>query len=386
MASAISGRFHREEMTMTDNTQATQPPTTCPACQSKPMPKSNDIDTWYECAQLYQLVDGIWKPNTEWSCNRAFSAAVALRATVAQLTARAEQAEAERDAAANRLASVFDEIRVLRGVAEDDSDWSGLFSNASQTAKDCEAAIRKLKTWLKETESDRNALTARVGELETQLSQAHSELYGEPYCKCGHDKRMHSSRAFKCLMENCGCEKFDAAPSQPALTEVQDNDVLIDDGRLPRTPNSSRPVKLKLKSKWGSKDAAPTDAGRAVCDAAFDFHVHLIRQREFSEKTFGPGKRTSGIVDHIRKELKEIEQDPDDATEWIDVVILALDGAWRIGLTPDQIIRCLVNKQDKNEARIWPDWKTADPDKAIQHVRVVAALAPASATGDAGQE
>ncbi len=97
----------------------------------------------------------------------------------------------------------------------------------------------------------------------------------------------------------------------------------------------------------------------------FDMLTHLQRQREFSERTFGPGPRTAGLIDHIRKELREIEADPGDLAEWIDVAILALDGAWRTGASPQQIIDALVAKQVKNEGRTWPDWRTAPPDKAI---------------------
>lgn len=103
--------------------------------------------------------------------------------------------------------------------------------------------------------------------------------------------------------------------------------------------------------------------------AGFDMLAHLARQRAWSEMTFGPGARTKGVVDHIRKELLEIEGDPTDLTEWIDVVILALDGAWRAGGSPEQIIATMVAKQTKNEGRVWPDWRTADPDKAIEHDR-----------------
>ncbi|MDG4791987.1 DUF550 domain-containing protein [Micromonospora sp. WMMD1102] len=101
-----------------------------------------------------------------------------------------------------------------------------------------------------------------------------------------------------------------------------------------------------------------------VIDAA-----HLARQRDFSERTFGPGARTKGVVDHIRKELAEIEADPSDLGEWVDVVILALDGAWRAGHEPQQIIDAVVAKQIRNEARVWPDWRTADPNRAIEHDR-----------------
>lgn len=100
-----------------------------------------------------------------------------------------------------------------------------------------------------------------------------------------------------------------------------------------------------------------------------NFINHLWRQREFSERTFGPGPRTKGVLDHIRKELEEIEANPLDLEEWIDVVILALDGAWRAGHSPADIVGALLAKQEKNEARDWPDWRNSDPDKAIEHKR-----------------
>jgi hypothetical protein len=96
---------------------------------------------------------------------------------------------------------------------------------------------------------------------------------------------------------------------------------------------------------------------------------HLHRQRAFSLRTFGPGQRTKGVIDHIKKELIEIEAKPTDLTEWVDVVLLALDGAWRAGWEPEDIANAIHMKQDKNERRNWPDWRTADPDKAIEHIR-----------------
>lgn len=101
-----------------------------------------------------------------------------------------------------------------------------------------------------------------------------------------------------------------------------------------------------------------------------DLIEHLHRQRDFSERTFGPGQLTEGVLDHIRKELREIEEAPTDLEEWIDVVMLALDGAWRAGYTPEQIAAQLEEKQKKNEGRTWPDWRTAEPGKAIEHVRI----------------
>jgi hypothetical protein len=105
------------------------------------------------------------------------------------------------------------------------------------------------------------------------------------------------------------------------------------------------------------------------CIKPFSLEDHLRRQRDWSINTFGPGPRPAGVVDHIRKELVEIEADPSDLAEWVDVIILACDGAMRMGHTPEAIVTALEAKQTKNEGRTWPDWRTADPNKAIEHVR-----------------
>ncbi|PZU83957.1 MAG: hypothetical protein DI527_23405 [Chelatococcus sp.] len=118
-----------------------------------------------------------------------------------------------------------------------------------------------------------------------------------------------------------------------------------------------------------SLDEAAKALGGEIPAEPFDLVAHLARQRDFSIETFGPGPRTKGVIDHIRKELTEIEADPSDIEEWVDVIILAFDGAWRAGWEPHKIVEAIVAKQAKNEARQWPDWRTADPDKAIKHVR-----------------
>lgn len=111
-----------------------------------------------------------------------------------------------------------------------------------------------------------------------------------------------------------------------------------------------------------------------------DLKQHLIRQMVFSRATFGPGARTEGVIDHIKKELVEVAQSNGSPSEWVDVAILALDGLTRCiwagsdyKITADQCadeaVGYLIRKQARNERRDWPDWRTADPDKAIEHVR-----------------
>lgn len=121
---------------------------------------------------------------------------------------------------------------------------------------------------------------------------------------------------------------------------------------------------------------------------SFDLKQHLLRQMAFSHATFGPGTRTEGVIDHIRKELVEVAASGGSAREWVDVVILGLDGLTRelaFGETayggieadgrrdPASVARMacylVIEKQSRNEARTWPDWRTVDARKAIEHDR-----------------
>jgi hypothetical protein len=100
-----------------------------------------------------------------------------------------------------------------------------------------------------------------------------------------------------------------------------------------------------------------------------DFIQYIVKQREWSERTFGRGPRTNGITRHIEEELAEIRAAPHDLSEWIDVVILALDGGGRAGYTPEEIVAELERKQAVNFAREWPPAKDVDPDQPSEHVR-----------------
>jgi hypothetical protein len=122
------------------------------------------------------------------------------------------------------------------------------------------------------------------------------------------------------------------------------------------------------KKALAAAPPAPSPAARGEEDS-FDFIAYQQSQIRWSERTFGPGSRSKGIIDHIRKELAEIEANPDDISEWIDVAILALDGAWRAGYSATKIAEALLAKQRKNFARVWPDWRTMSEDHAIEHDR-----------------
>lgn len=119
----------------------------------------------------------------------------------------------------------------------------------------------------------------------------------------------------------------------------------------------------------------------------FDLIAHLERQRKWSEKTFGPFSpdcaHVDGVIDHLKEEIGEVQENPRDVSEWIDVMILAMDGAMRMGFSPHEIAEALDAKQTKNEGRRWPDWRTQDPGKKIKALpNPVEADEPGEYSGD----
>jgi len=119
----------------------------------------------------------------------------------------------------------------------------------------------------------------------------------------------------------------------------------------------------------GRKPPAPLPAADPSLEEGFSLAAWLVAQEAWSRETFGPGERTDGILSHIEKELGEIRENPRDLEEWVDVLILALDGFWRHGGSPRRLAELLSGKQSRNFARHWPDWRDYGQDEAIEHDR-----------------
>jgi len=100
-----------------------------------------------------------------------------------------------------------------------------------------------------------------------------------------------------------------------------------------------------------------------------DLKRYIENHIDWSEQTFGNGQRTIGITKHIAKELEEIKAKPDDIEEWIDVIILAIDGAWRAGWSAEDIVDNLVLKQKINISRDWPPVGTVSEDQPSEHLK-----------------
>lgn len=89
---------------------------------------------------------------------------------------------------------------------------------------------------------------------------------------------------------------------------------------------------------------------------------------EWSVDTFGP-QHFEGVLDHLAAELDEVGENPGDVMEWVDVLLLAFDGAARAGHAPDNLLSAFHAKIEVNKQREWPDWRQADPHRRIEHIR-----------------
>lgn len=126
------------------------------------------------------------------------------------------------------------------------------------------------------------------------------------------------------------------------------------------------------KDSHREENCTPVYAGDHSYYPMFNLIVHLYNQRVFSIRTFGPpgqGQKPEGVLRHIEKEVRELRVDPTNLEEWVDMMLLSMDGAIKSGHSPEEISTMLMAKQVKNESREWPDWRTGDLSQSIEHVR-----------------
>lgn len=90
-------------------------------------------------------------------------------------------------------------------------------------------------------------------------------------------------------------------------------------------------------------------------------NVFACEKELWSRETFGEGERTEGVVKHIQKELEEILAAPHDLTEWVDVMLLAMDGFWRAGGNSALLLEALKAKQEINYQRKWGPNRPGEP-------------------------
>ena len=129
--------------------------------------------------------------------------------------------------------------------------------------------------------------------------------------------------------------------------------------------------------------------------SSVDMQDFFDRQREWSYATFGPPEHRGpiGPLRHLAKEAHEAEveamalaarsgdtSDPQSVhekalgverlkIEIVDCLFLGFDAAHRSGMSYAEIARVAMAKLEKNKARTWPDWRSVDPNSAVEHDR-----------------
>lgn len=129
---------------------------------------------------------------------------------------------------------------------------------------------------------------------------------------------------------------------------------------------------LPYSTPEGIRSYVPIEDFERVAELAEKscFMTEFLRdQEEFSTKTFGPQYNPKRVLNHLKKEVVEVEENIGSLEEWTDIAILALEGARRSGATNEQIMQAMRAKLEKNKKRVWPDWRESSGDDPICHVK-----------------
>ena len=86
-----------------------------------------------------------------------------------------------------------------------------------------------------------------------------------------------------------------------------------------------------------------------------------------------------GPLEHLIKEAKEAHAEASGEDfdlsklkkEIADCLFLVFDAAHRAGMSYAELTKVAMAKLKENKQRKWPDWRTMDPNKAIEHDRTV---------------
>lgn len=111
-------------------------------------------------------------------------------------------------------------------------------------------------------------------------------------------------------------------------------------------------------------------AGGLAIDDGPSLRAFLADLMAWQDETFGRRQTLRGVLDHVVKEIEqEIRPDPTNLDEWLGLMNLSVSAQRLAGATPEQMVEAWQLLLAELKARRWPDWRTADPDRAIEHDR-----------------
>lgn len=103
-------------------------------------------------------------------------------------------------------------------------------------------------------------------------------------------------------------------------------------------------------------------------DAGADLFMLINDHAKWSQETFGSDEERDciGPLEHLKKEIEEVKQNPADVTEWADMFLLYLDGLRRAGIGFPMMLEVARRKHEHNKTR---KWNKAENGKPSEHVR-----------------
>lgn len=99
----------------------------------------------------------------------------------------------------------------------------------------------------------------------------------------------------------------------------------------------------------------------------FPFYALLLADiASWQDKQFPEGTQ-SGALNHLKKECKELERNPDDIEEWADALFMVIQGGRKAaGGSLEHFMQEVNYKLLKNMSRQWGEMA---PDGTVEHVR-----------------
>lgn len=105
-------------------------------------------------------------------------------------------------------------------------------------------------------------------------------------------------------------------------------------------------------------------------DRSLNFQQHLSLQKleeiraKWAAKTF-PRANLDGVLNHLKREIQEFEEDPSDISELADMLMLVMDAGRLSGHSADDILKAFSKKHIDNTKRKW----ALLPDGSYTHVK-----------------
>lgn len=123
---------------------------------------------------------------------------------------------------------------------------------------------------------------------------------------------------------------------------------------------------LKRRNKDQPKPVTITCEGRAT-SAGSSLLIHLTARAwgQWTDATWGP-RDHAGALNHLRDELDEIADSPEDVFEWADALALVIDGARLAGHSFGNLALAYSAKLEINKAR---KWAPLDARGVSQHLK-----------------